>query len=141
MAIANQSSNPPLPQTSLVIGPTGITAAPDGVRIDVRLPWYRSLPLSTVEVAEVTVDGRRVDPSSMTFELEGRRFALDQLPDQVSTVWYVLDSAYLVLRGVSIKTGTEAQVGVTLAVYPPYIRGLKRMTAETKTLRVGAAIV
>jgi hypothetical protein len=139
MATPDKSSKPPLTQTSLVIGPSGITATPDGVRIDIRLPWYRSLPLSTIEVAGVTIDGAPVDPAAMTFELEGRRFALDQLPDQVSTVWYVLDSAYLLLRGLPIKAGGETTVGVTLALYPPYIRGLKRMTAETKTLRVGAA--
>jgi hypothetical protein len=138
MAIAKQSSNPPLPQCSLVIGPTGITASADGVRIDLRLPWYRSLPLSTVEVAGVTLDGEPVEFSTMTFELEGRRFSLEQMQDQASTVWYVLDSAYLILKGRSIKAGDEVAVGVTLALYPPYIRGLKRMTAETKTLRVNA---
>lgn len=137
MAIADKSEKP-LPQASRVLGSTGITAGMDGARLDLRLPWYRSLPLSTIEVAEVTIDAKPVDPSTMIFELEGRRFTLDELPDQVSTVWYVLDSAYLLLRGLSVEPGTEVTVGVTLALYPPYIRGLKRMTAETKTVRVRA---
>jgi Domain of unknown function (DUF6379) len=131
-------SEKPLPQASRVLGSTGITAGTDGARIDLRLPWYRSLPLSTIEVAEVTIDSKSVDPSTVTFELEGRRFALDELPDQVSIVWYVLDSAYLLLRGLRVEPGTEVTLGVTLALYPPYIRGLKRMTAETKTVRVGS---
>ncbi len=138
MASANKSEKP-LPEASRVLGSTGITAGTDGARIDVRLPWYRSLPLSTIEVADVTIDGNRVDPAAITFELEGRRFALAELRDQVSTVWYVLDSAFLILRTAPLKPGTEVTVGVTLALYPPYIRGLKRMTAETRTLRVGAS--
>jgi hypothetical protein len=137
MAIADISEKP-LPQASRVLGSSGITAGPEHARVDLRLPWYRSLPLSTIEVTEVTINGARIDPAAITFELEGRRFTLDELPDQVSIVWYVLDSAYLLLRGVSVAPGTDATVGVTLAVYPPYIRGLKRMTAETKTVRVGS---
>lgn len=34
-----------------VIGEEGLTATPAGARLAMRLPWYRSLPFSTVEVA------------------------------------------------------------------------------------------
>ena len=45
-------------QTARVISDNGLRATPTGYRIDVRLPWYRSLPVSTVEVGEVSIDGR-----------------------------------------------------------------------------------
>ena len=38
-----------------------------GVVLDIRLPWYRSLPLSTVEVASLRVDGREIAPERMSF--------------------------------------------------------------------------
>jgi hypothetical protein len=128
-----------LPALSQVIGSGGITATADGLRVDIRLPWYRSLPLSTVEVGEVQVDGIRIDPARITFELEAKRYALSELQDQVSTVWYVLDSAYLEIGGGCWKVGGEVEVSVTLVVYPPYIPGLKRMTVDSRKLPVGQA--
>ena len=54
-------------QTARVISDNGLRATPTGYRIDVRLPWYRSLPVSTVEVGEVSIDGRVIEPSKVTF--------------------------------------------------------------------------
>lgn len=136
---ARVGAQPVLPALSQVIGTGGITATADGLRVDIRLPWYRSLPLSTVEVGEVRLDGIRIDPARITFELEAKRYALSELQDQVSTVWYVLDSAYLDISGGSWKVGSEVEVSVTLIVYPPYIPGLKRMTVETRKLPVDPA--
>jgi hypothetical protein len=121
-------------QTSRVISDNGLRATPTGYRIDVRLPWYRSLPVSTVEVGEVCIDGRVIDPSRMTFELEGRTFSLADMADQVDKVWFVLDSAYLNVEAAD-HGGGEHDVSVTLNLYPPYIRGLKRVSRDRKTLQ------
>jgi hypothetical protein len=125
-----------LPAASRVLGSQGIVATASGLRIDIRLPWYRSLPLSTIEVGEVRIGGKLIDPANIVFELEKRRFALAELADQVSLVWYVLDSAYLEVAG-AWKVGDELEVSVTLILYPPYIPGLKRMTVQSKSLRLG----
>jgi hypothetical protein len=127
-----------LPAASRVIGVDGIAATSNGLRIDIRLPWYRSLPLSTIEVGEVRIGEKLVDPAKIVFELEKKRFSLGELPEQVSTVWYVLDSAYLDVTGGPWKVGDELAVSVTLILYPPYIPGLKRMTVQSKTLRLRA---
>jgi hypothetical protein len=126
---------PPMPQTSRIIGDSGLHSHPHGFRLDLRLPWYRSLPLSTVEIGEVSFDGQRIDPSKIQFELEGKSFALSAMPDLVDRVWYVLDSAFLRVDAAAVKPGTDHDVSVTLTLYPPYIRGLKRVSRETKTLR------
>ena len=52
-------------QTSRVISDNGLKATPTGYRIDVRLPWYRSLPVSTVAVGEVNGDGELPDPPTI----------------------------------------------------------------------------
>jgi hypothetical protein len=130
------TQEPELPAASRVIGADGIVATPAGVRIDIRLPWYRSLPLSTVEVGEVRIDGKLIDPGNIVFELEKKRFVLGQLAEEVNTVWYVLDSAYLDLADGSWNVGDELEVSVTLILYPPYIPGLKRMTVQSKNLRL-----
>jgi hypothetical protein len=124
-----------LMQITRVISDNGLSSTPSGYRIDIRLPWYRSLPLSTVEVGEVLFDGAPVEASRVRFELEGNSYPLSAMPELVDKVWYVLDSAYLYVQASALPQGSEHSVSVTLNLYPPYIRGLKRVSRETKTLR------
>ncbi|HEX4211081.1 MAG TPA: DUF6379 domain-containing protein [Candidatus Binataceae bacterium] len=136
MATPTSTNDLELPAASRVIGSDGIVATSTGLRVDIRLPWYRSLPLSTVEVGEVRISGNIIDPAKVVFELEGKRFALGELADQVSAVWYVLDSAYLDITAGPWKVGDELELSVSLILYPPYIPGLKRMTVQAKNLRL-----
>lgn len=122
-------------QTSRIISDDGLRATSTGMRIDIRLPWYRSLPLSTVEVGEIRIDGQTIDPSRVRFELEGHSYPLHLLADQVEHVWYVLDSAFLDIETAVPSSGSQHDVSVTLNLYPPYIRGLKRISRDRKTLQ------
>jgi hypothetical protein len=69
------------------------------------------------------------------FELEGKRYPLSAMAELTDRVWFVLDSAYLMVDGSPLPAGSEHDVGVTLNLYPPYIRGLKRVARESKHLR------
>jgi len=137
-------------ETSRVISDNGLSATAQGYRIDIRLPWYRSLPVSTVEVGPVSIDGIVVDPNEIAFELGGKAYPLSEMASQVHEVWFVLDSAFLNLKAPALNLkapalnlkapapvkGSAHEVCVTLNLYPPYIRGLKRMTRDCKTLRI-----
>lgn len=116
-----------------LLSPVGRRTA-TGVVLDIRLPWYRSLPLSTVEVARLRIDGREIAPERMTFELNGRRFRLAQLPELVNEWWYVLDSAYLHVDHPEMR-GDAHTVELTLNLYPPYIPGLTWVTRSQQPLR------
>lgn len=105
-----------------------------GVVLDIRLPWYRSLPLSTVEVASLRVDGREIAPERMSFELNGRRFRLTELPELVNEWWFVTDSAYLHVDDPAVL-GEGHAVELTLNLYPPYIPGLTWVTRSQQSLR------
>jgi hypothetical protein len=121
--------------TSKVIGDGGVSITPTGFRIDIRLPWYRSLPVSTVEIDSVSIDGVPLDSANVSFELEDRKIALSAMADQVDTVWYVLDSAYLDVRSDGLDPGAAHEFSVTMSLYPPYIRGLRRMTQDRLVLK------
>jgi hypothetical protein len=121
--------------TSKVISDNGFSITPSGWRVDIRLPWYRSLPVSTVEIGAVAIDGNPVNLTDVHFELDGREIPVDAMADQVAVVWYVLDSAYLNVRGNPPERAAPHEVSITLNLYPPYIRGLKRMTRDTRILR------
>lgn len=121
---------------SRVVSDNGLKATSTGFDVDVRLPWYRALPLSVVEVKEVEFDGETIDLSKVNFDLNGKTLKLDELRPRTGEWWYVLDSALLHVNHAPIEKGSKHVVAVTIAVRPPYINGLNRIVKTAKTLTV-----
>lgn len=117
-----------------VIGEGGLSACADGARLAVRLPWYRSLPLSTIEVAGLAIDGAAVAPDAIRFEYAGASWDLDSLGEAVDVFWYVLDEARLFVPGLTLDPAGEHAVDVTIALHPPYIPGMRRANGQTAML-------
>lgn len=113
-----------------VIGDAGAWQGNTGLAIDLRLPWYRSLPLSTVELGAVEIDGKAIDLSRATLTLEDRTYPIAAMEKQTTHVWYVLDSATLTLPDIDLADGVVHEIAVTLILYPPYIPGLRRPTRD-----------
>lgn len=120
---------------SRVISDGGLKAGDSGVAIEIRLPWYRSLPLSTVEIGEVLLDGKPVDRNSMTFELNGKTLRLDQLPELYDEWWYVLDSGFIHIANRKVERGSQHEIQVSVGLRPPYIPGFYHVYGCTKQLR------
>jgi len=100
----------------------GSLAVHDGrIRLSIRMPWYRALPLSSVASVQWSVDGHDVAPESITWTVEGRRYGLDELPPRHDTWWYVLDSAELEGDAPELDERDEHAVGIVLGLYIPYI--------------------
>jgi hypothetical protein len=116
-----------------VISDDGLKAHASGCAVAIRIPWYRSLPLSVIEVVEVEIDGAAIDLDRVTFSIEGETLALEELQHRTE-IWFVLDDAYLNIADAPVSRGSEHDVAVTLAIYPPYIKGYKRMTRTQKRL-------
>jgi hypothetical protein len=75
-----------------------LRAHPDGLALRLTLPWYRSLWLSSVTSLDLTVDGETVPQEDLSFELGGRRYALDELPAQSETLWFLQEHPLLIVR-------------------------------------------
>jgi hypothetical protein len=105
-----------------IIGEEGLTASASGLRLAMRLPWYRSLPFSTVEVGALAIDGNPVDLSDAAIAFDGEQWPLAANGEQTNTFWFVRDSAY--------------SVELTLYVSPPYIPGMRRFNTQTQSLSV-----
>jgi hypothetical protein len=63
----------------------------DGIAVSLQLPWYRSLWLSAVDDVAASVNGVPVDRDRLRFELQGRTYRIDELPEQSETLWFVAD--------------------------------------------------
>jgi hypothetical protein len=118
-----------------IIGEEGLTATARGARLAMRLPWYRSLPFSTVEVASLTLDGEAVDLGNAIVEFDDQSFPLARIGEQTNS-WFVRDSAFLLLPDVAVNAQEEHTVSLILNISPPYIPGMTRVNPQTQTLRV-----
>jgi hypothetical protein len=119
-----------------IIGEEGLSATPEGLRLAMRLPWYRSLPFSIVEIDQVRIDGQPVDLSDARVEFDGMVWPLSELGEQTNAFWFVRDSAFLHLPGQTAAPGSEHEVALSMFISPPYIPGMKRANTQTQTLRV-----
>jgi hypothetical protein len=96
-------------------------AAQGGFDLEIRLPWYRSLPLSVIDFGELRINGAKIDPTAIKFNVNGKDCGLSELPNLWEESWYVLDSAYLRIPYPAVKRGEQYQVEVTIILHPPYV--------------------
>lgn len=68
------------------------------VRCNIRLPWYRGLPLSCVQSIEVTIDGIPANRNDLSLTLHGINHKLDELGNLDEVFWFVRHVAALHVR-------------------------------------------
>jgi hypothetical protein len=99
-----------------------VQATPEGYRIDVHLPWYRSLPLSCLEDISLRLGADTVDRADLRIRWDGRELTLDEVADLVDEQWFVQDALeVLVAKPDGVPTGQSLDVELTLATRIPYI--------------------
>jgi hypothetical protein len=69
----------------------------DGIAVAVQLPWYRSLWLSAVDDVAASVNGVEIPKEALRFELNGRSYRIEELPEQFDTLWFVADKPEVVI--------------------------------------------
>jgi hypothetical protein len=106
------------------------------ISLEVWLPWYRGLPLSVVEVAELKLDGASVPLDGAELEVNGKRFPLAMLPELVGENWFVQDSAWLHVpfEAAAAAAATEHRAELLVKLYPPYIPMLTWVTRGSATI-------
>ena len=119
-----------------IIGEEGLSLTDEGAKLAMRLPWYRSLPFSVVEVEKVTLNGVDVDLSDARIAYDGKSWPLADNGEQTNAFWFVRDSAFLVLPNLPVAKGEAHAVELTLYISPPYIPGMRRFNAQSDTLTV-----
>jgi hypothetical protein len=107
--------------TDQVIADGSLRAAGEGFAFDLRMPWYRALPLSCLEGLEVSIDGEPVSSERLRLSLNGATYSLADLPPLYDDWWFVADPAeVLVPRAGGLAPG-EHELDVTIALRIPYI--------------------
>lgn len=69
----------------------------DGIAVAVQIPWYRSLWLSAVDNVTASVDGVAIPKSDLRFELNGKSYRIEELPEQFDTLWFLQDKPEVII--------------------------------------------
>ena len=120
----------------------GSPALRDGgdLLVPLRIPWYRSLALSTFEDIGLTLDGAAVPRRAMRLEAGGRSWALDELAERTEEFWYVQDTGYVRVPAPQ-SLGAVVEVAARLRQRIPYIlvgpgQCMVKHTRQTRILEV-----
>ncbi|MCU1481842.1 MAG: flagellar biosynthesis protein [Subtercola sp.] len=104
----------------------GLRFAPRGpedgsaVRVQLRLPWYRSLQLRCIERLELTIDGETLPEEGLTIVINGASHPLSEVQQSHEVWWFVLDLLEVELDSAqNVAPGTH-RVSATLALQIPY---------------------
>ena len=128
--------------TDRVIDEGSLRSDEDGFSFHLRIPWYRSLPLSCVEGVDVVIDGDAVAADDLRISFGETIYALGDLPPLHETWWNVTDPARVsIARPGGLDDGAH-EVDVTLSIRIPYIveegRRLVMQERCVKKLEVGS---
>jgi Domain of unknown function (DUF6379) len=107
--------------TDQVIGDGSLRSADDGFTFDLRMPWYRALPLSSLEGLDVSLDGEQVPSEELRLSLDGKTYGLADLPPLYDEWWYVADAAEVRAPKRGGLPSGDHELDVTIALRIPYI--------------------
>lgn len=100
-----------------------------GYCVNIRINYYRGLPLSCVDRIELTVDGEKIPPESMTIQCNGKEFPyLKLLSDDMETdaYWFFGDLMRVIIAkdgGISPGRHTVTLTLGTRRSYTPTMVG------------------
>ena len=127
--------------TDRVIEDGSLRSTDSGFAFDLRIPWYRSLPLSCVEGLEVSLDGEPAPVEEMELTFNDSTYSLDELPPLYDEWWQVTDSARVSIRRNGELAAGPHELDVTLSLRIPYIveagRRLVMRERCVKTMSLG----
>jgi hypothetical protein len=92
-----------------------------GFRFGLRMPWYRALPLSSLEGLDVRIDGEEIPSETLELSLGGRTYGLSDLPPLHDEWWYVADPIEVRAETQDPLPEGEHELDVTIALRIPYI--------------------
>lgn len=106
-----------------LIRENSLQALEDGYAFEVRLNWYRSLPLSSVDILSVKLDGEAAPLDQVLFEVNGRQYSQAELYEKIEEFWFVQDFAGLRVRqpGV-VRAGETHTLEAEISLRFPYMQ-------------------
>lgn len=91
-----------------------------GFNLDLRINYYRGLPLSSVQKIKLFVDGKEISSDLMLFNLNGKFFTIEQLPKLYAEYWGIKQAAHLRVYNGGLTEGVH-DVDINIEYKSPYM--------------------
>jgi len=105
-----------------VLADSSLHQLENGYKVDIYLPWYRSLTLSAVEKVIITIDGDTLMDQQLKFLVDGQTIDFAQLQTLYEHEWFVQDALQVIVPNTNpLPTGSSANLQVMIMVRIPYI--------------------
>ena len=106
-----------------LIKENSLRAVADGFTFGIRLNWYRSLPLSSVDILSVKVDGEQVPLDQVLFEINDHQYSQAELLEKYEEFWFVQDFAGIYVRQPGkVKQGESHTIEAEVSLRFPYMQ-------------------
>ena len=103
-----------------VVRDDALAATDDGYALEIHSHWYRALPLTSLSVVDLTLDGERVDNTHLTVEANGKTFEFAQLGELYDEWWFTTDAVTLHIPRDGAAPGAH-RVELDLGLSIPYL--------------------
>lgn len=104
-----------------VVRPDALSASGDALTLELHTHWYRALPLSSLGVVDIAIDGTPVPTSDLSVTYAGRRYSFSELADEIDTFWFTTDALEVGIPHPGATAGERYRVRVDLGLRIPYI--------------------
>ena len=104
-----------------VVRDDALTATEDGLALQIHSHWYRALPLTSLAVVDLTIDGERVDPAELEVEANGKTLHFADLEQGYDEWWFTTDAVTLHVRRPNGHSGRSHRVELDLGLSIPYL--------------------
>ena len=104
-----------------VVRDDALSATEAGLALEIHSHWYRALPLTSVAVVDLKIDGEPVDQGQLEVEANGKSFRFDELKDRYDEWWFTTDALTLRIPRRAAAPGTRHRVELDLGLLIPYL--------------------
>ncbi len=126
--------------TNVVLSRDEVTRVDQGaLLVPLRVPWYRSLPLSSLEHLAITVDGQTFADDQLSLDVGGTERPFAALKDNSYEFWFVQDTAWARVPVLPVRDTVLVRVEAFFRI--PYIllaphRAMVRQVSSEGACRV-----
>ena len=69
-----------------------------GIKVQMGLPFYRSIPVSCIEQFDLALDGQSIKPDEVFFEIKNKKIKLTELTKEYQTWWCPMDKPHITIK-------------------------------------------
>jgi hypothetical protein len=104
-----------------VVRPDALRASGGALELELHHHWYRSLPLTSIGVLDIQIDGEPVGTDDITITANGKTFSFDELAERPDEWWFTVDAIAVGIPKRGARSGERHRVRVDLGLLIPYL--------------------